>query len=100
VFVHGPHGPSHMGLTIYSNTPRSLNFRRSGVYRLDSRRRSTSHNRIPPKPQLVTTDVEAGAKLGEGRGRKTLGEDVGELGGGQDVEDPNITDGDQISDEV
>jgi hypothetical protein len=96
VFVHGPHGPNH----IYSNTPRSLNIRRSGVYRLEPKRRSTSHTRIPPQTQLATTDVEAGAKLDEGRGRKTLGEDVGKLGGGRDVEDPNITDGDQISDEV
>jgi hypothetical protein len=89
----------HMGLTIYSNTPRSLNFRRNGVYRLDSKR-STSHNRSPPQTQLATTNVEAGAKLGEGRGRKTLGEDVGKLGGGRDVEDPNSTGGDIIADEV
>jgi hypothetical protein len=39
-------------------------------------------------------------KLGEGRGWKTLGEDVGKLRGGRDMEDLNVTDGDQISDEV
>jgi hypothetical protein len=77
-----------------------MNIRRSGVYRLDSKRRSTSHNRIPPQTQLATTDVEAGAKLGEGRGQNTLDQDVGKLGGGRDVEDPNITDDDQISDKV
>jgi hypothetical protein len=93
---------SYMGLMgpIYSNTPRSLNFRRSGLHRLDSKRRSTTHHRIPPQTQLATTDVEAGAKLDEGRGRKTLGEDVSKLGGGRHVEYPNIADGDAISDEV
>jgi hypothetical protein len=48
VFVHGPHGPNH----IYSKTPppppRSLNIHHNGVYRLDPKRRSTSHTRIPP----------------------------------------------------
>ena len=39
-------------------------------------------------------------KFGEGRGQETLGEDVGELGGGRDVEDPNIADGDSITDKV
>jgi len=53
-----------------------------------------------PHRQLATGDVEAGAELGEGRGRESLGEDVGELGGGRDVEDPNITDGDPITNEV
>ena len=50
--------------------------------------------------QLATGDVEAGAKLGEGRGREALGEDVGKLGGGRDVEAPNIADGDSIPDKV
>ena len=31
----------------------------------------------PPHTQLATGDVEAGAELGEGRGREDLGEDVG-----------------------
>jgi hypothetical protein len=54
----------------------------------------------PPQSQLATGDVEAGAKLIEGRGREALGEDVGKLGGGRDVEDPNIADGDTITDKV
>jgi hypothetical protein len=54
----------------------------------------------PPQTQLATGDVEAGTKLGEGRGWEALGEDVGKLGGGRDVEDPNIADGDSIADEV
>jgi len=54
----------------------------------------------PPQTQLAISDVEAGAKLSEGRGREALGEDVGELGGGRDVEDPNIADGDSITDKV
>jgi len=54
----------------------------------------------PPQTQLATGDVETGAELGEGRGRETLGEDVGELGGGRDVEDPNIADGDPVPDKV
>jgi len=44
--------------------------------------------------------LRVGAELGEGRGWETLGEDVGELGGGWDVEDPNIANGDPIPDEV
>jgi hypothetical protein len=89
-----------MGLTIYSNTPRSLNFRHNGVHRLDSKGRRTLHHRIPPQTQLATTDVEPGAKLSEDRGRKTLGEDISKLGGGRDVEDPNSTGSDIIADEV
>ena len=58
------------------------------------------NTRAPPQTQLATGDVEAGAELDESRGRETLGEDVGELGGGRDVEDPNIADGDPITDEV
>jgi hypothetical protein len=54
----------------------------------------------PPQTQLAIGDVEAGTKLGEGRGREALSEDVGKLGGGRDVEDPNIADGDSITDEV
>jgi len=64
------------------------------------KRRKKYNTRAPPQTQLATGDVEARAELGEGRGRETLGEDVGELGGGRDVEDPNIADGDSIPDEV
>jgi hypothetical protein len=50
--------------------------------------------------QLATGDVEAGAKLGEGRGREALGEDVSELGGGQYVKDPHLANGNPITDKV
>ena len=54
----------------------------------------------PPQTQLATGDVEARAKLGESRGREALGEDVDKLGGGRDVKDPNVADGDPIMDKV
>ena len=50
--------------------------------------------------QLATGDVEAGEELSEGRRRETLGEDVDELGGGRDMEDPNIANGDPITAKV
>ena len=53
-----------------------------------------------PQPQLATGYVEAGAKLLERRGGKTLGEHVGKLGGGRDMENPNIADGDPVAHEV
>ena len=53
-----------------------------------------------PQPQLAAGYVEAGAKLRERRGEKTLGEDVGKLGGGRDMENPNIADGDPVAHEV
>ena len=53
-----------------------------------------------PQAQLATGDIETGAKLGEGRGQEALREDVSKLRGGQDMEDPNIVDGDPISDKV
>jgi len=62
--------------------------------------RKTNNTRAPPQTQLATGDVEAGAELGEGRGREALGEDVGELGGGRDAEDPNIADGDPVTDKM
>ena len=80
-------------------SPRSLNYRRSGVCRLDTKEKRYN-TRAPPQTQLATGDVEAGTELGEGRGRETLGEDVGELGGDRDVEDPNIADSDPVPDEV
>ena len=94
ILIYLPHGPN---THILQHTP-SLNYRRSGVCRLDTKR-STTHE-PPPQTQLATGDVEAGAELDEGRGRETLSEDVGELGGGRDVEDPNIADGDPIPNEV
>jgi hypothetical protein len=50
--------------------------------------------------QLATGDVEVGAEVGEGRRREALGEDVCELGGSRYVEDPHLTDGNPITDEV
>jgi hypothetical protein len=70
-------GLATWALDIYSNTPRSLSYRRSGV-RLYTRKRK--YIRAPPQTQLATGDVEAGAKGGEGRRREALGEDVCELG--------------------
>ena len=100
------HGPLDMG-SIYSNTPpqselpaqqcsrldnkkantpRSLNYRRSGVQDWTTRKptpprslnnrcsgvqdwtRRKYKGQIPPQPQLATCYVEAGAKLREGRG--------------------------------
>jgi len=84
-------------ITHTPTPPCSLNYRRSGVADWT---RKESHTRAPPQTQLATSDVEAGAELGEGRGREALGEDVGELGGGRDMEDPNIADSDPVPDEV
>ena len=64
-----------MGLYSYTLTPpRSLNYRRSGLNRLDTKEKkyNTYNTRAPPQTQLATGDVEAGAELGEGRGRETL----------------------------
>jgi len=61
---------------------------------------STHRDNTPLHPQLATCYVEAGAKLRENRGGETLGEDVGKLGGGQDMEDPNIADSNLAANEV
>ena len=96
VAVHGPlDGP----LNLYTNTlPQSeLPAQRSS--RLDNKE-STHKDNTPPQPQLATCYVEAGAKLQESRGGETLGEDVSKLGGGRDMEDPNIADSDPVANEV
>jgi hypothetical protein len=49
---------------------------------------------------LATADVETGPKLRKHGRRKPLGEDVGELGGGRDMEDVNISTGDPLADKV
>ena len=67
--------------------------------RLDKKKVQRANN-PPPQPQLATGYVEAGAKLRERRGGKTLGEDVGKLGGGRDMEYSNIADGDPVVHEV
>jgi hypothetical protein len=68
-----------MGLILlYSNTPPQSELpaqRSSRLYKKEERTHMS-----PPQTQLATGDVEAGAKLGEGRGREAFGEDFGELG--------------------
>jgi hypothetical protein len=61
---------------------------------------SAQHTQDPPQPQLATGDVEAGAKLGEGRGREAFGEDVRKLWGGRDVKYSDVADGHTVVDEV
>jgi hypothetical protein len=61
-------------------------------------KRSTHTNL--PQTHLATGDVETGAKLGEGRRREALGEDVGELGGGRYVKKPHLADGNPITNKV
>ena len=86
------------GLTYTTTPPRSLNYRRSGVQ--DWRTKKVHTGTPPPQPQLATCYVEAGAKLRESRGGETLGEDVSKLGGGRDMEDPNIADSDPVASKV
>ena len=93
--------PTHVPLymdSIYTNTPRSLNYRRSGVQ--DWTRREYKGQIPPPQPQLATGYVEAGSKLREGRGGQPLGEDVSKLGGSRDTEYLNIADYDSVAHEV
>ena len=52
-----------------ADTPRSLNYWRSGVQDWTRREyRESTKGKYPPQPQLATCYVEAGAKLREGRG--------------------------------
>ena len=89
-----------MGLIlIYSNIPPQSELPSQRSSQIGHERKEVQHT-SPPQTQLATGDVEAGTELGECRGRETLGEDVGELGGGRDVEDPNIADSDPVPDEV
>jgi len=95
-----------MGLATWANThsytptPRPPQSELPAQRSLQTGHERSQHTSPPPQTQLATGDVEAGAELGEGRGREILGENVGELGGGRDVKDPNIADGNPISDEV
>jgi hypothetical protein len=45
-------------------------------------------------------DVDTGPKLSENCGRKPLGENVGELQSGRDVENENMADSDTLANEV
>jgi hypothetical protein len=68
----------HMGHShIYTLTPPPLAVWTTGaaVYKTGQQRKKLTH-KVPPQPQLDTGYVEAGSELQEGRGRKTLGEDV------------------------
>jgi hypothetical protein len=63
-------------------------------------RKKKDHTHVPPQTQLATGDIEAGAKLGESRGREAFGEDVRELGGGRNMKDPHLAYGHPITDKV
>ena len=65
--------------------------------RLDKKHNS---NTPPAVPTLAIADVETGPKLAKHRGRETLGEDVGELRRRRDVKDPDVSNGNQLADEV
>jgi hypothetical protein len=54
----------------------------------------------PPQPQLATDYVEAGPKLREGRGGKTLDEDVSKMGGDRYMENPNIAHSHPVTNEM
>jgi hypothetical protein len=88
-------GHSH----IYTLTPPTVWTTGAAVYKTDQQRKKLTH-KAPPQPQLATGYVEAGPELREGRGRKTLGEDVSELGGGRYMENPNISDSHPVTNEV
>jgi hypothetical protein len=88
-------GHSH----IYTNTPCSLDYRHSGVQDCPTKK-ETHRQEAPPLPQLATGYVEAEPELRGGRGRKTLCEYVSELGGGRNMENPNITNSHPVSNKV
>ena len=94
--IHGPlDGSLYMGSHIHQHPPQSeLPAQRCS--KLDK----SIKGKYPPQPQLATGYVEAGAKLREGRGGQSLGEDVSKLGGSRDMEYPNIADGDSVAHEV
>jgi hypothetical protein len=69
------------------------------LYKTGQQRKKLTH-KAPPQPQLATGYVEARSELREDRGRKTLGEDVSELGGGRYMENPNISNSHPVTNEV
>ena len=103
---------------IYTNTPPQSELLAQRCSRLDNKKANTPPQSEQPtqrcsrldkkrvqveykgQPQLAIGYIEAGTKLHESRGGKTLGEDVGKLGGGRDMENPNIADGDPVAHEV
>ena len=81
--IHGPLDgpldvPLYMDSHIHQHPPQSEQPAQQ-CSRLDKKRVQRAN--IPPQPQLATGYVEAGAKLREGRGGQSLGEDVSKLGG-------------------
>jgi hypothetical protein len=56
--------------------------------------------KTPTLKTLATMNVETGSKFQKHRSRKTLREDVYELGGRQHVQDADITDGNAFPEEV
>jgi hypothetical protein len=84
----------------YTPPPRAVWTTGTTVYKTGQQRKKVTHKPPPSQPQLDTGYVEAGPELREGRGRKTLGEDVSELGGGQYMENPNISNSHTVTNEV
>jgi len=81
-----------MGLATWANTqtytptpPPQSELPAQRSLQIGHEKKNNTQHTSPPQTQLATSDVEARAELGEGRGRETLGEDVGKLGGGWDV---------------
>jgi hypothetical protein len=99
--IHGPLWAvqGHMGHShIYTLTPPQSGLPAQRCTRLANKERNL-YTRGPPQPQLATGYVEAGPELREGRGRKTLGEDVSKLGGGRYMENPNIANSHPVTNE-
>ena len=67
-----------MGLNHILQHPPAVWTTGTAEFKTGQERKHITHN-TPPQPQLATGDVEAGAKLGESRGREALGEDVRKL---------------------
>ena len=83
---------------IYTNTPPAVWTTDAAVFKTGQEERTKG--KYPLQAQLATGYVEAGAKLWEGRGWQSLGEDVSKLGVSRDMEYPNIADGDSVAHEV
>jgi hypothetical protein len=92
-------GPSHIN-TLWAPPPPpppAVWTTGAAVYKTGQQRKKLTHN---SQPQLVTGYVEVGPKPREGRGGKTLGEDVSKLGGGRYMKNPNITDSHSVTNKV
>jgi hypothetical protein len=87
-------GHSH----IYTLTP-AVWTTGAAVYKTGQQKKKFRH-KPPPLPQVANGSAEAGPELREGRGRKTLGEDVSELEGGRYMENPNISNSHPVTNEM